>query len=189
MKITLQLAVSLDGYIARPDGSFDWCFTDQDYGMAGFFASVDAVIMGRHSYDLTRKLHERLDPAKRYYVLSRRGLRADEENVEVFSGDVADLRLRMVEDDVRHAWLFGGAEVCGQFAQEGLIDECMIAVHPLALGGGVPLFRGLQSDLRLEPLEPAGLDPSPALWHPSALDDAADPPVPVAALRRLRPHG
>ena len=172
MKITLQLAVSLDGYIARPDGSFDWCFTDQDYGMAGFFASVDAVIMGRHSYDLTRKLHERLDPAKRYYVLSRRGLRADEENVEVFSGDVADLRLRMVEDDVRHAWLFGGAEVCGQFAQEGLIDECMIAVHPLALGGGVPLFRGLQRDLRLKLLDTRIFDTGLVMLHYQVLSPA-----------------
>jgi dihydrofolate reductase len=172
MKITLQLAVSLDGYIARPDGSFDWCFTDQDYGMAGFFASVDAVIMGRHSYDLTRKLHERLDPAKRYYVLSRRGLRADEENVEVFSGDVADLRLRMVEDDVRHAWLFGGAEVCGQFAQEGLIDECMIAVHPLALGGGVPLFRGLQRDLRLKLLDTRIFDTGLVMLHYQVLNPA-----------------
>lgn len=172
MKITLQLAVSLDGYIARPDGSFDWCFTDQDYGMAGFFASVDAVIMGRHSYDLTRKLHERLDPAKRYYVLSRRGIRAEEENVEVFSGDVADLRLRMVEDDVRHAWLFGGAEVCGQFAQEGLIDEIMVAVHPLALGGGVALFRGLQRDLRLKLLDSRIFDTGLVMLHYQVLNPA-----------------
>ena len=153
MKITLQLATSLDGYIARPDGSFDWCFTDQDYGMAAFFASVDAVIMGRHSYELTRKMGERLDAAKRYYVLTRRGIRPDGDNVYPFSGDVADLRLRMVQDGVKHAWLFGGAEVCGQFAQEGLIDEALIAVHPLALGGGVPLFRGLLRDLRLSLLD------------------------------------
>lgn len=154
MKVTLQLATSLDGYIARPDGSFDWCFTDQDYGMAAFFASVDAVIMGRHSYELTRKLRESLDPAKRYYVLSRRGIRLDgDANVFPFSGDVADLRLRMVQDGVKHAWLFGGADVCGQFAQEGLIDEAQIAVHPIALGGGVPLFRGLLRDLRLKLLD------------------------------------
>jgi dihydrofolate reductase len=153
MKITLQLATSLDGYIARPDGGFDWCFTDQDYGMAAFFASVDAVIMGRHSFELTRKMGERLDPDKRYYVLSRRGIRLEGDNVFPFAGDVADLRLRMVEDGVKHAWLFGGAEVCGQFAQEGLIDEAEVAVHPIALGGGIPLFRGLLRDLRLKLLD------------------------------------
>ncbi|MGQ0502299.1 MAG: dihydrofolate reductase family protein [Panacagrimonas sp.] len=153
MKITLQLATSLDGYIARPDGGFDWCFTDQDYGMAGFFATVDAVVMGRPSWELTRRLGEALDPAKRYYVLTTRPMEKAGDNVFTFAGDVADLRLRMVEEGVRHAWLFGGAQVCGQFAQEGLIDECMVAVHPLALGAGVPLFRGLQRDLRMKLLD------------------------------------
>lgn len=153
MKITLQLATSLDGYIARPDGSFDWCLTDQDYGMGAFFASVDAVIMGRHSFELTRKMGERLDPNKRYYVLSRRGIRLEGDNVFPFAGDVADLRLRMVQDGVKHAWLFGGADVCGQFAQEGLIDVAQIAVHPILLGGGVPLLRGLLRDLRLKLLD------------------------------------
>lgn len=165
MKVTLQLATSLDGFIARPDGGFDWCFTDQDYGMAAFFASVDAVIMGRHSYDLTRKIGEGLDPAKRYYVLSRRGMRADGENVFPFAGDVADLRLRMVEDGVKHAWLFGGADVCGQFAQEGLIDACVVAVHPLALGGGIPLFRGLLRDLRMKLLDSRTFSTGLVLLH------------------------
>lgn len=149
MKITLQLATSLDGYIARPDGGFDWCFTDQDYGMGGLFAGVDAVIMGRQSFELTRRLGEKPDPSKRYYVLTHRPIEAAADNVRVFKGDVADLRLQMVEDGVRHAWLFGGSNVCGQFAQEGLIDECIIAVHPLALGGGLKLFAGLARDLRL----------------------------------------
>ncbi len=153
MKVTLQLATSLDGYIARPDGGFDWCFTDQDYGMGGFFASVDAVVMGRHSFELTRRLGEKPDPSKRYYVLTHREIERQAGNVLSFDGDVADLRLRMVEDGVKHAWLFGGADVAGQFAQEGLIDECIIAVHPLALGGGIPLFRGLLRDVRLRLLD------------------------------------
>jgi dihydrofolate reductase len=172
MKVTLQLATSLDGYIARPDGGFDWCFTDQDYGMGAFFASVDAVIMGRHSYELTRKMGEALDPAKRYYVLSRRGMRADGENVFPFAGDVADLRLRMVEDGIKHAWLFGGADVCGQFAQEGLIDECVVAVHPLALGGGIPLFRGLLRDLRMKLLDSRTYGTGLVLLHYQVLHTA-----------------
>jgi dihydrofolate reductase len=153
MKVSLQLATSLDGFIARPDGGFDWCFTDQDYGGAAFFASVDSVIMGRHSYELMRRLGENPDPAKRYYVLTHRPIERAPANVFAFDGDVADLRLRMVEDGLRHAWLFGGANVAGQFAQEGLIDECMLAMHPIALGGGIPLFRGLMRDLRLRLLD------------------------------------
>lgn len=172
MKVTLQLATSLDGYIARPDGGFDWCFTDQDYGMAAFFGSVDAVIMGRHSFELTRKMGERLDPAKRYYVLSRRGIRLEGDNVFPFEGDVADLRLRMVQDGVKHAWLFGGADVCGQFAQEGLIDEAVIAVHPVALGGGVPLFRGLLRDLRLKLLDSRTYSTGLVMLHYQVLHQA-----------------
>lgn len=172
VKITLQLATSLDGYIARPDGGFDWCFTDQDYGMGGFFATVDAVVMGRHSYELTRRLGEKPDPSKRYYVLTHRSLDQSAENEFPFSGDVADLRLRMVEDGVRHAWLFGGSDVCGQFAQEGLIDECLIAVHPIALGGGLPLFAGLARDLRLRLLDTRVFSTGLALLHYQVVNPA-----------------
>ena len=153
MKVSLQLATSLDGFIARPDGGFDWCFTDQDYGGAAFFASVDSVIMGRHSFELMRRLGENPDPSKRYYVLTHRPIERQPENVIAFEGDVADLRLRMVEEGLRHAWLFGGAKVAGQFAQEGLIDECLLAMHPIALGGGIPLFHGLMRDMRLRLLD------------------------------------
>lgn len=170
MKITLQLATSLDGYIARPDGGFDWCFTDQDYGMAAFFATVDSVILGRRSFELMRRLGEKPDPSKRYYVLTRRVIENPGENVIAFNGDVADLRLRMVEDGMRQAWLFGGADVCGQFAQEGLIDECLIALHPIALGAGVTLFRGLQRDLRLKLLDSRTYGTGLVLLHYAVLN-------------------
>lgn len=153
MKVTLQLATSLDGCIARPDGGFDWCFTDQDYGMAAFFAGVDSVIMGRRCFDLTRALGETPDASKHYYVLTHRPSAPEFPNVHFFAGDVAELRRRMAEQGHKHAWLFGGADVCGQFAQAGLIDECIAAVHPIALGSGIPLFRGLLRDLRLQLLD------------------------------------
>jgi dihydrofolate reductase len=60
------------------------------------------------------------------------------------------LYLRMRDEGVRHAWLFGGSSVCGQFASAGLIDDLLIAVHPLALGSGVPLFAGLHRDLKFK---------------------------------------
>ena len=57
-KIILGLAVSLDGYIEGPNGEFDWCFTDQDYGMSEFFKRIDTVFMGRKSYELTQSMGE-----------------------------------------------------------------------------------------------------------------------------------
>ena len=103
MKVTLQLATSIDGFIARRDGSFDWCFTDQDYGMAEFAHSVDAVIMGRRSYELMLEMGELPYPDKPYYVLTHEQLRADQANVTFFAGDAEALRMKMVTEGANSA--------------------------------------------------------------------------------------
>ena len=54
----MGLAISLDGYIEGPHGEYDWCFTDQDYGMSEFFKNVDAAFMGRKSYEMTLSLED-----------------------------------------------------------------------------------------------------------------------------------
>ena len=55
-KIILGLAITLDGFIEGPNGEYDWCFTDGDYGMQDFLKSIDAILYGRKSYDLMKKL-------------------------------------------------------------------------------------------------------------------------------------
>ncbi len=165
MKVTLQLATSIDGFIARPDHSFDWCFTDQDYGMSEFVHSVDAVIMGRRCYELLLEMGEALNPAKPHYVLSHATLPADAPNVTFFAGDAAALRVKMVSEGIKHAWLFGGSDVCGQFAQAGLIDDVMVAVHPIALGQGIPLFGGLMHDVKLKLKDTRSFDTGLVMLH------------------------
>src|SRR5687767_15199973 len=61
-KIILQLAVSLDGYIEGPNGEFDWCFTDQDYGMSDFFKRIDSVFYGRKTYELVLAMESEAPP-------------------------------------------------------------------------------------------------------------------------------
>jgi dihydrofolate reductase len=150
MKLTLQLATSLDGYIARTDGGFDWCFTDQDYGMGDFLASIDAVVMGRNCFDLLQQLGEKPGTDKQYYVLTHHKPEIRPPNFHFVDAPVEQLYLRMRDEGVRHAWLFGGSNVCGQFASADLIDDCVVAMHPIALGTGVPLFSGLARDLKLK---------------------------------------
>jgi dihydrofolate reductase len=165
MKVTLQLATSLDGYVARPDGSFEWCFTDQDYGMSEFAHSVDAVIMGRRSYELLLEMGELPYPDKPYYVLTHASLQSDSANVTFFAGDAAALRVKMATEGVKHAWLFGGGNVCGQFAQTGLIDDVMVALHPIALGQGIKLFGGLMHDVKLKLKDTRNYDTGLVMLH------------------------
>ena len=72
-KVILGLAVSLDGYIEGPQGEYDWCFTDQDYGMSDFFSNVDAAFMGRRSYEMTQAMGDAANagfPNLKRYVFS-----------------------------------------------------------------------------------------------------------------------
>ncbi len=72
-KIILQLAVSLDGYIEGPNGEFDWCFTDQDYGMSAFFKRIDSTFMGRKTYELVQSMQDEAPtgfPKMKEYVFS-----------------------------------------------------------------------------------------------------------------------
>ena len=68
--VLLNLAISLDGFIEGPNGEFDWCFTDQDYGMTAFLARCDAIIFGRKSYELLLQYDADPYPDKMKYVFS-----------------------------------------------------------------------------------------------------------------------
>ena len=89
-KIVLQLAVSLDGYIEGPNGEFDWCFTDQDYGMSAFFKRIDSTFMGRKSYELVLAMESEAPPGfpkMKEYVFSNT-LDKVKEGVVLVNGDI-----------------------------------------------------------------------------------------------------
>lgn len=138
----MQLAVSLDGYIEGPRGEYDWCFTDQDYGMTDFIEKTDAVIMGRKSYELL--LQNDNDPylsrLKLYVVSNTLG---HIENGIVIKGDIYKEVSRMKNDAGKDIWLYGGAELVTSMMNLNLVDELMLAVHPVILGTGKPLFRNI----------------------------------------------
>jgi dihydrofolate reductase len=140
-KIILGLAVSLDGFIEGPNGEFDWCFTDQDYGMNEFFGQVDAIIYGRKSYELVAGMEGGLDqfPKMKNYVFSNT-LKAAPPDVTLVSGDVKTVVEYIKGEPGKDIWLFGGAELTAAFMRQQLIDEFWLSVHPLILGSGKPLF-------------------------------------------------
>src|SRR3712207_2492918 len=136
-KIILQLAVSLDGYIEGPKGEYDWCFTDQDYGMSDFFKRIDSIFMGRKSHDLVQSMGDAAEmpgmPKLNEYVFSQT-LKEVKRGVTLVSGDTATEVSKIKNQPGKDIWLFGGAALTASLLQLGLIDEMALAVHPVILG-------------------------------------------------------
>lgn len=143
-KVILNLAVSLDGYIEGPKGEFDWCFTDQDYGMKEFMKRIDSLVMGRKSYDVLMKYEKKNPyPDMMTYVFSN-ALQTNEKSTIVLRGDVTGEMKSILSKPGKDIWLFGGASLASTFVNNGLVDELWLAVHPLLLGSGKPLFQGIK---------------------------------------------
>jgi dihydrofolate reductase len=147
-KIILFIATSLDGMIARADGGIDWLFTDQDYGYAAFYESVDTLIMGRKTFEQALSFGEYPYPGKQAYVLSRRRFKTDRPDVEV-TADLPGLLRSLRANPGQHIWCVGGAEIAKQLFELGEIDELRLFLHPIILGHGLSLFDGLKRDIKL----------------------------------------
>ena len=151
-KIILGLAVSLDGYIEGPNGEFDWCFTDQDYGMSEFFKRIDTVFMGRKSYDLTQSMGEAATagfPKLNSYIFSNT-LKKVKGDAIIVNGNLITQVNKIKQQPGKDIWLFGGASLISSFLNESLIDEFSLAVHPVILGGGKPLFSDVKARINLK---------------------------------------
>lgn len=140
------LAVSLDGFIAGPGDSLDWLAPYQaggdDYGYAEFASGIDAIVMGRRTYDVARGFLPWPYAGQRVVVLTHRPLPADHAaayGLRTHAGTLAVLWPALAADGVRRVYLDGGAAV-RQGLREGCVDELTLSVIPRVLGGGVPLF-------------------------------------------------
>jgi dihydrofolate reductase len=136
------VASSLDSYISRKDGSVDWLFLDEDYGMKEFFASVDVAVMGRKTYEKALELSPQgvNFPGMKAYVFSHLLPKGQKETVEVVS-DPPDTWLKSIRARTgKDIWLVGGGEMVREFLQKKLVNEIGISIHPRLLGDGVPLY-------------------------------------------------
>ncbi|NOW94370.1 dihydrofolate reductase family protein [Mucilaginibacter sp. SG564] len=148
-KIILNLALSLDGYIEGPNGEYDWCFADQDYGMTEFLSSTDAIFLGRKSYEMLMRDSPDVFAAIKMYVFSNT-LTHVEGNAEI----IAEVDFKTRIDEIRHQpganiWLFGGADLVSAFIVHNMINELLLSVHPVILGAGKPLFSNLKERTEL----------------------------------------
>lgn len=139
-KIILNLAVSLDGFIAGPNGEYDWCLTDADYGLTPFIGSVDATLMGRKTYEVVLQFGAPY-PTLTNYVFSRTINNSEFNNVVFVDEDIPSFVKNLKEKPGKDIWLYGGGEIIDQLMAHNDVDELILSIHPILLGNGIPLFK------------------------------------------------
>lgn len=158
VKVSVYIATSLDGFIARPNGDLDWLAGEtpgEDYGYAAFMASVDVLVMGRKTFEKALTFEAWPYAGKRVLVLSTGTPavpKAIAGGVEVISLAPRALVERLSGEGVSHVYLDGGSTI-QRFLAAGLIDEITLTRIPVLIGEGIPLFGHLDRDVRLEHAE------------------------------------
>lgn len=144
IEIIYSVASSLDGYIATVDGGVDWLsrfHSSADDGDAGDLeASVDALLLGSHTYEFAVKLGHWPSPDKPSWVFTKRDLKILHPSITLTSQRPREIAELLTTRGMRRAWLMGGGKLAASFHSEGLISRYMISVFPILLGSGVPLF-------------------------------------------------
>jgi dihydrofolate reductase len=142
-KVRYQVAASVDGYIAGPNGEADWIPMDPDIDFAGLFAQFDTLLMGRRTFEgLVRQGHAGGGKAfgMTTIVVSRTLTPADHPGVTILADDLAGAVARLQAAPGKDIWLFGGGSLFRSMAALGLVDRVEIALVPTLLGQGLPLL-------------------------------------------------
>lgn len=162
-KISIYIATSIDGYIARQDGGLDWLeyghTGDEDYGFKKFINGIDALVLGRSTYEVVSGFNEWPYKGKRVVVLSNT-LKEVRKEAELFCGQLIDLVSILHSEGIKHVWVDGGITV-SKFLEAGLVDYITISVIATVLGSGIPLFSTMSREYKCHLLSsqsyPSGL--------------------------------
>jgi dihydrofolate reductase len=143
-RVRYSVAMSLDGFIAGPQGEYDWIPNEPEIDWSGFMARFDTVLMGRRSYEAALAAPSASLPSMPTYVFSRTLRPEDHPGVTIVGSDLEptmeDLRRRR---DGKAIWLFGGGELFRSLLERGYVDVVEVGLVPILLGRGVPFLPGL----------------------------------------------
>lgn len=152
-KIILNLAISLDGYIASDDGGYDWIVgagdsilnTKDKFDFDKFLEGVDIVVMGKNCYD--QNMHNDYKN-KKVYIATSKNIQ-DKDNLYFINGDIVKVIQEEKEKEGKDIFLFGGGVLIDSFIKADVIDEYIIGIIPIILGSGRPLFLGNNPTIKL----------------------------------------
>ncbi|MCE9600951.1 MAG: dihydrofolate reductase family protein [Gemmatimonadetes bacterium] len=161
-RVTIHMAASLDGFIARKDGRVDWLETSDEFAggeamdpafVEAFLRSIDCYVMGSRTYETALRFEAAGSGwaygDKPVFVLTSRELSRTRDTVEFCSGDVAQLVNERLRPTFPSIWFVGGGAVCGECLRLGLADEVRYSILPILIGDGVQFFAGLDRDVAL----------------------------------------
>jgi dihydrofolate reductase len=161
-RVTIHMVASLDGFIARKDGSVDWLETVDEFpggetlgagDVEAFLATIDCYVMGSKTYETALGFEAKglgwVYGDKPTFVLTRRQLRKAKDSVEFYSGDLRVLVNDRLRPSFRNIWFVGGGQVAGDCLRLGLADEIRYSIMPILIGDGIAFFEGLDQDVPL----------------------------------------
>jgi dihydrofolate reductase len=168
-RVTIHMAASLDGFIARKDGSVDWLETSDEFVggetmdsgfVEAFLKSIDCYVMGSKTYETALSFEAKglgwSYGDKPVFVLTSRRLPRTRDTVEFHSGDLAQFVNGRLRPAFRSIWFAGGGVVSGECLRLGLADEVRYSILPVLIGDGIPFFEKLGRDVALHLAEVKG---------------------------------
>jgi dihydrofolate reductase len=161
-RVTIHMAASLDGFIARRDGSVDWLETSDNFeggdtmtpeSVEAFLGTIDCYVMGSRTYE-TALDFEGKDLGWSYgdkptFVLTSRALRKTRNTIEFYSGDLGRLVRERLKPNFTSIWFVGGGAVSAECLRLRLADEVRYSIVPILIGDGISFFQGLDQDVAL----------------------------------------
>jgi dihydrofolate reductase len=161
-RVTIHMAASLDGFIARKDGRVDWLETTDEFAdghtmepqfVEAFLKAIDCYVMGSRTYETALGFEAKgfgwAYGDKPTFVLTSRDLPRTRDTVKFHSGDLAQFVNEQLRPAFRSIWFAGGGAVCGECLRRGLADEVSYSILPVLIGEGIPFFENLDRDVSL----------------------------------------
>lgn len=139
----------MDGFIADEDGDVDWLLGEDEYDFESFMDRVDTILMGYTTYVQSVGFGKWPYEGRECYVFTEKHPDTVDDRV-IFSPDPLEVTKKLLREDGKAIWVLGGSSIVSLFLNNSLISEFRIAIQPIVLGKGIPLFRDITKRIKLD---------------------------------------
>jgi dihydrofolate reductase len=139
-RIRYAVAMSLDAYIAGPNGEYDWIIMDPEIDFAEIYSRYDTFLMGRRTFEVASRGGDGSTPGMKTVVVSRTLRQQDHPNVTIISENLKEALTHLRAQPGKDIWLFGGGSLFRSLLDIQMVDTVEVAVIPVLIGGGIPLL-------------------------------------------------